>query len=32
MLFSSNNTFVRDVVNLAGDCLKGPNLISAPPN
>jgi hypothetical protein len=29
MLFSGNNVFVCDVVNLTNNCLKGPNLIEA---
>jgi hypothetical protein len=28
----NDDTFVRSVVNLAGDCSKGPNLIGAPPD
>jgi hypothetical protein len=30
MLLSGDNAFVRGVVNLADDCLEGPNLIRAP--
>jgi hypothetical protein len=28
----NGNAFVRGVVNLAGDCSKGPNLMRAPPD
>jgi hypothetical protein len=32
MLLSGDNVFVCGVVNLASNCLKGPNLIKAPFN
>jgi hypothetical protein len=32
MFLGGDDAFVRGVVNLAGDCSKGPNLIRAPPN
>jgi hypothetical protein len=32
MLLGDDDAFVRGVVNLAGDCSEGPNLIGAPPD